>query len=135
MLSSNLMDKIKLLRKFRDQMVKFFDEIIEQFPTEGDFVIIRIFLKDKIPVEKIMLQFVSNVLPHKEQVKKRDEQFFLSNINLYSDVNKKFGEQKVNYFKKLWTKSNLDKEDKEIIWKWMDLFILLSEKYKNTYIN
>lgn len=135
MLSSNLMDKIKLLRKFRDQMVKFFDEIIEQFPTEGDFVIIRIFLKDKIPVEKIMLQFVSNVLPHKEQVKKRDERFFLSNINLYSDVNKKFGEQKVNYFKKLWTKSNLDKEDKEIIWKWMDLFILLSEKYKNTYIN
>jgi len=135
MLSSNLMDKIKLLRKFRDQMVKFFDEIIEQFPTEGDFVIIRIFLKDKIPVEKIMLQFVSNVLPHKEQVKKRDEQFFLSNINLYSDVNKKFGEQKVNYFKKLWTNSNLDKEDKEIIWKWMDLFILLSEKYKNTYIN
>lgn len=133
MLSSNLMEKTKLLKEFRDQMVKFFDEIIEQFPLEGDFVVIRIFLKDKIPIEKIMLQFVKNVLPFKQQVKNRDEKFFLNNINLYSEASRMYGKNKVNYFKKIWVSGNLDKEDKEIIWKWMDLFILLSERYNKKY--
>lgn len=131
---SNLEQKTKLLIEFRDQMVSFFDEIIEQFPKEGDFVIIRIFLKDRLPVEQIMKRFINNVLPCKQQIKKRDEKFFLNDINLYSDASKTYGSEKVNYFKKLWTTGSLDKEDKIIIWKWIDLFVLLSERYKNKFI-
>ena len=46
--NNNLMerDRLYLLNEFRDQLVNFLDEIIEQFPRECDFVLIRMFIKD-----------------------------------------------------------------------------------------
>ena len=55
--------RIKLLLQFRDQMIRFLDELIEQFPSESQFIIIRIFFKDKIPVEDIIGNFIKQVLP------------------------------------------------------------------------
>ena len=41
-----------------DELPKFLDEIIEQFPYEGDFVLIRMFIKDQIPVADILGRFI-----------------------------------------------------------------------------
>ena len=63
-------NKLILMQKFRDQLVTFLDEIIDQFPTECDFVLIRMFIKDQIPVHDILGRFIRDILPLKEHVEK-----------------------------------------------------------------
>ena len=46
--------KLKILNDFRNQLIDFLDEIIEHFPTESEFVIIRMFVKDQIPATDIL---------------------------------------------------------------------------------
>ena len=108
-------NKLILMKEFREQLVNFLDEIIEQFPMESDFVLIRMFIKDQIPVH----------------VKNRDESFFLDNQILYTGGN--INLEKIDHFKKLWKSDLLDKDDRDTIWKWMDCFIKISNNYYNKY--
>lgn len=128
-------NKLVLMKKFRDQLVTFLDEIIEQFPTESDFVLIRMFIKDQIPVHDILGRFIRDILPLKERVEKRDETFFLNNTLLYTGGN--ISSDKINHFQKLWKSDKLDVEDRETIWNWMECFIKISDCYfqKYGYIN
>jgi hypothetical protein len=128
-------NKLVLMKKFRDQLVTFLDEIIEQFPTESDFVLIRMFIKDQIPVHDILGRFIRDILPLKECVEKRDETFFLNNTLLYTGGN--ISSDKINHFQKLWKSDKLDVEDRETIWNWMECFIKISDCYfqKYGYIN
>ena len=116
---------IKLLGEFRNNLVSFLDELIEQFPSEGDLVAIRIFLADQVPIVDIMHLFITRVLPIKDMAKARDEKFFLENDVLFVNAST----SKVSYFKELWISSMLDNEDRLTIWRWFDLFISISEKY------
>lgn len=119
-----------ILQEFKNQLVSFFDELINQFPSEGDFVVIRLFISNQIPISVIMNNF--NYQLNKENklfktmIKNRDEQFFLEN-NLF---NLEVGNQnKLSYFKRLWRSGVLDDDDKEVMWKWIDSFVYLSDKY------
>ena len=118
--------KIQILIDFKTSLVNFFDELIEQFPEEGDLVVIRIFLNDQVPIVDVMNTVISKLLPLKELVKKRDESFFINNNVLFDKLDK----NKVNHFKKLWRSDKLDAEDRKVIWQWYDLFISLTEKYQ-----
>jgi len=120
------MSRIQILTDFKSSLVNFFDELIEQFPEEGDLVVIRIFLNDQVPIADVMATVVAKLLPLKDLVKKRDESFFINNNVLFDKLDK----NKVNHFKTLWKSSKLDQEDRDVIWKWYDLFISLSEKYQ-----
>jgi hypothetical protein len=120
------MSKIQILTDFKSSLVNFFDELIEQFPEEGDLVVIRIFLNDQVPIADVMATVVAKLLPLKDLVKKRDESFFINNNVLFDKLDK----NKVNHFKTMWKSSKLDQEDRDVIWKWYDLFISLSEKYQ-----
>jgi len=115
------------MQEFRHQLVVFLDELIEQFPHEGDFVLIRIFIKDQIPVADVIGRFIRDLLPLKEQVKQRDELFFLHNTILYTGTS--LAKDKINHFKDLWLSNQLDDNDRDIIWKWMDVFISISGRY------
>jgi hypothetical protein len=42
------MSEVLILQEFKNNLISFFDELIDLFPTEPDLVIIRIFLKDQI---------------------------------------------------------------------------------------
>lgn len=119
--------KIEILRTFKNELITFFDELIQQFPEEGDFVIVRIFMKDRIPVEEIMNYFIHKLLPLKPAVKKRDEVFFLENNDLFTY----FSPDKVNHFKRLWRSGKLDDDDKEVIFRWFESFIYLGEKFSS----
>ncbi len=59
-------------------------------------------------------------------ITERDEVFFLEH-DIFDTISK----QKSGHFKKLWSSGQLDKDDKQIMWKWLDTFVYLANKYEN----
>lgn len=117
-----------ILKKFKTNLINFLQDLIDQFPEEGDLIMIRIFIDNQIPIENVMTVFIQKLLPLKDIVAKRDANFFLGNqaMSLFD----RFDKTKVNYFKTLWQSSRLDDDDRNKIWKWYDLFIILAEAYQ-----
>lgn len=119
---------IEILSEFKNSLVSFFDELIDQFPEEGDLIMVRIFLKDQMPIETVMTVFINNLYKDdqklKKMVKERNESFFLEN-NVFDTL----GKDKILHFKKLWRSGRLDIDDKKVVWKWIDSFIFLGDKY------
>ena len=122
------MSELDLLIQLKTQLVGFLDELIESFPEEQDFVIFRIFVKDRLPIVDVMNYIVNNLCPLHSMVKSKDENFFLNHNILFEKFDNN-SSSKVNHFKKLWTSTSLDKKDKETIWKWFQTFIYLGNKY------
>ena len=122
------MSETLILQEFKNNLITFFDELIDQFPTEADLVIIRIFLKDQIPIGEVINIFNNTINKDgqrfKKMIKERNENFFLES-NIFDSISK----TKVVHFKKLWRSNSLDDDDKKIIWKWIDSFVYLGEKY------
>jgi len=123
--------KISLMYDFRTQLLNFLDELINQFPEESDFIIIRIFMKDQVPVYDVMGRFIRDLLPLKKQVDDRNERFFLDNTILY--VQNGLAENKVNHFQELWKSDKLDDNDRKMIWMWMDLLNNIAGQYYNKF--
>ena len=46
--------KTQILFEFKKQLTIFFDELIAQFPKEGDLIVIRLFLTNQIAIEDVM---------------------------------------------------------------------------------
>lgn len=124
------MSEIEILKQFKNALITFLDELIGQFPSEGDLVIFRIFLKDRVPIDTIINYFVLRVLPLKQLVIDRDEDFFLNKCELFESIEALDRKDKVTRFKKLWRSKCLDDDDKRVVWEWFDSFIFLSEKYQ-----
>lgn len=122
------MTTTEILSEFKRQLLNFFDELIGQFPREGDLVIARLFLANQIPIKKVMETFIHKINTNnnelREMVKIRNESFFLDH-SVFMEIDK----NKVNNFKRLWRSGQLDNEDKKVIWNWIDAFIYLSDKY------
>ena len=117
-------NSLKILNLFRKQLVDFFDELIIQFPEEKTLILIRILINDQLPIQDIMDIFIKTILPHKELIDKKDEQFLLSNA-LFTKLEK----TDPNLFKRIWTSKKLDNEERDIIWKWFNSFVVLSDRY------
>lgn len=115
------MSDLKSYSNLHSTLVSFFDELVDMFPKEGDFVALRIMIKDQIPVTQIVKHFKSTLLPEKELIQSRNKAFFDKNV-LFSYI----GEAQSQKFKRLFMA--LDSEDQENIWKWLDAFVLLTEK-------
>jgi hypothetical protein len=83
------MNSIEILEKFHKSLVSFFDALIDMFPNEKEFILIRILVKDQIPSTQIMgyFQLVASNNEIMDSIKKRDDQFFLQNV-LFSKINK-----------------------------------------------
>ena len=125
------MSEIEILKQFKNALISFLDELIVQFPLEGDLVIFRIFLKDRIMINEIMNYVVHKILPLKQLVQDRNEDFFLNHCSLFDEVGGNEKKNKVNRLKKLWRSESLDDDDKRVVWEWFDSFIYLAEKYQN----
>jgi hypothetical protein len=117
------LEQKKLLEKFQKSLVTFFDELVEMFPNEKDFILIRILVKDQIPSTQIMSYF-EMVMLNKEitsSIERRDDDFILSNV-LFSKISKS------DVFKNLW-QTRLDNDDKKMIWDWVDMFKSITTQY------
>jgi hypothetical protein len=121
--------EIELLIQLKTQLVNFFDELIETFPDESDFVIFRILIKDKVPILDIMNYIVKDLCPLYDMVKNKNEAFFLDNNILFSKFDEKKTE-KINRLKKLWLSGTLDKENKQVMWSWFNSIIYLGTKFQ-----
>ena len=128
------MSEIEILKQFKNTLTSFLDELISQFPSEADLVIFRIFLKDRIPIVNVMEYFVLKILPLKNMIKNRNEDFFLNHCSLMEDIQNKEKKEKISHFKKLWRSPSLDDDDKDIVWDWFDSFLYLTEKYQKCMI-
>lgn len=128
------MSEIHVLKEFKNNLISFFDELIDQFPDIGELVMIRIFLKDQViikdVIESVSYQINKNDQMIRKIIRDRNEEFFLQENNffdsLYVSSKKK---DKVLKFQTIWRSNRLDKEDKETIWKWIDSFVFLTDKY------
>jgi len=120
-------NKIELLRLFKDNLIKFFDAIIEQFPKETDFILIRVLISDQIPVQDIMKTFSFRITPYIDMIKNKDQRFFIESSNLFDGLSN----SKVSHFKNIWLSSSLTDDDREQLWKWFKLFANIVVKYNN----
>ncbi len=118
---------VDIANKFKNNLVKFIDELIEMFPEETQFVTFRLMVKDQIPIGMIMDHFVNNVLPVKDSIKKRDDRIFTESNVLAMGLDN----DDVNLFRRIWISSNLDKDDRAVIWKWLDAFVNMADQYRS----
>jgi hypothetical protein len=128
------MAELEIIKQFKNTLISFLDELINQFPEEGDLVIIRIFLKDQIPVKNVINYFLHKILPLKKMITERNEDFFLNHCNIFDTIESSEKKNKINHFKKLWRSPSLDESDKKVVWDWFDSFILLVEKYQTIHV-
>lgn len=130
------MSSVEILTQFKKNLVQFFDELIEQFPDESDFVRCRIFVKDQYHIQDLMNYFITDILSQKILIKGRDEKFFSEiNINKLDSLGEQnFEKNKACLLKKIWRGPTLSSQDREVIWKWIDTFVYLIEKYQKTLI-
>ena len=123
----SLFTKMEVLQEFKSQLIIFFDELIESFPMEGDLVVARLFIANQVPIVDLMNDFNHHINKNegrlRKMIKERREDFFLKET-LFTRH-----KESLDHFKKLWRSTNMDDEDKDIIWKWVDTFIFLGDKY------
>lgn len=112
-------------KKLVTLVCKFLDDIISAVPEETDLLLLRALIVS-ISSELLMKNFMVYVYPHREKIRNKDESFFLSNENIFNELEK----SKANHFKKIWEGHRLSAEDKEAIWKWFSAFILVCEQAK-----
>jgi len=121
-------------KQFKNALISFLDELIGQFPLEGDLVIFRIFLKDRIQISNVLNYCVLKILPLKQMIIDRNEDFFLNHCSLFESIDADNNKDKVTHFKRLWRSESLDDDDKKVIWVWFDSFMYLDEKYQKSLI-
>jgi hypothetical protein len=125
----------KFLSDFKTNLIACLDDLSDQLVADipglnvmsikGDLVVLRIFIKDQIDPKVIMNNFITNILPHREEIKKRNDQFFMNKKDLFTIVKK----ETFANFKKLWRSTLFDDEDREALWRWADVLVVLADRY------
>jgi len=82
--SDSSRNAIQILTSLKNDLLKFLDQLILLLPDEGDLIIIRYFIADKIPINDIMEYIVSKLLPLNDLVKNKNDNFFLQNNASYN---------------------------------------------------
>lgn len=121
-----------ILLQFQNSLTSFFDEMIELYPKEPDFIKIRIFIKDQIEIQEVMDIFTYNInrtTETTETIKKMIKERNEIDIMESPIISELFPKDKILYYKKFWNSHKVFSEDKKIIWKWLDSFVGISEKY------
>ena len=126
MTSNKILTKFDILKLFKENMVNFFDALIDRFNKESDFVLLRIYLDCEIPIEDSMNVFTNRILPYLDMIKNKDENFFLQCDELFEGIS----QNKVTYFKDFWLSGELTEDDKEQMWRWFRYFVNLANQYK-----
>jgi hypothetical protein len=128
------MSELQLLQTFKNQIINFLDELIQQFPNQAEFVIIRVFVKDQIPLADVLGRFIKECLDFHDQIKQKDEKFFLeSDIIVNALGGNQMGLDVMDKLRELWRSNSLDQEDRDMVWRWLDLFFNIAQKYKTKY--
>ena len=133
--------KFELQVKFKNNMLKFIDELIELCPDRGEFFMVKVFVRDNVPLQEIIERFADIVLPYTAQIKEKNQDFFLTTTALQDSMTcfeymreNDNGKMLIESTRKLWSEK-FDEDDKNACWKWLNLFVILAKKYKDNYMN
>jgi len=114
---------------FLQQTDNFINELCTIFPKHGDILLFRekYNLVKSMNSKLIIEYFVQYVYPHKKAIMEQDEAFFLEGggqDNLTDTSGLKFRDN----IKSLWI-AEMSDQNKEIIFKYFKVFVILCEKY------
>ncbi len=107
----------------------FINELNRLFPQNRDIVL----LKEKYNLAKdidsklIITYFVQYVYPHKDKIMKQDDTYFLEGGG-QEELTDTSGLRFRDNIKNLW-ENEMSNDNKEIIWKYFKIFVILCEKY------
>ena len=117
---------ISVLKNLEDELVEFFLQLHE-ISLIDDLVSYSVAVQ-VIPIQNTMDYMIKNILPLKSMVNDRNEEFFLKYDTLFAGFNEE-KQDTVKKFRKFWT--DLDQDNKKIIWTWFDAFIVIIQKYNS----
>jgi hypothetical protein len=114
---------------FLKQIDNFIDELCKIFPESKDILILseKYKMLKSINSKLIIDYIILYIYPHKNKINEKDESFFLDGGG-QDEIKDTSGLKFRDNIKTLWINEMSD-ENKEIIWKYFNLFILLCEKY------
>lgn len=119
--------KFDLLIKFKNVLLEFIDELVQQFPNDSDIIMCRIFIKDQIPTQTIMDKFIKYFIPHNDLIMNQDPLFFtVGTSDFCASLN-----LNTNIFEKIWYSGTLDDEDQQVIWHWITSLYKMVVKYNS----
>lgn len=120
-------DKIELFKTFKNEVIEFLESLIALFPNNNEMIRMRIMFHDQVPIEDMIISLMNTILPYKDMIINRDENFFLKNNDIFPQTDK----SKVIQFRELWNSDQLDDDDKEQLWNWFSLFLKRIENYRD----
>lgn len=112
--------------RFNKQVSNFLGALHKLLPSQKDISIFQTQLQTIQMMNKKLLlnSFIQYVYPFKDQIMNKDEQFFLKEGNLGVEQDHM---SHAIHLKDLW-KSKLSPENKEIVWKYFQVMVVLAEK-------
>jgi hypothetical protein len=114
---------------FIQQIDNFVNELCTIFSSSKEILMFREkynlvrYANSKLVVE----YFIMYILPHKKKIIEQEESFFLEGGG-QEEIKDNSGLKFRDSLKSLWI-SEISEENKEIIWKYFKIFIILCEKY------
>lgn len=112
----------KLAAKFKSVIVQFLNELINITERKyDDLILARVMIESHIPISVVIEEFIKHGLKYDSQVKRRDEQFFLTDQNIFDRISNLDAEatQKFNLFKKVW--NSIGAANKAVVWSYVDV--------------
>jgi hypothetical protein len=110
-----------LLQNIKKALIQFLDQLIQTFPHEGDLLAIKILVNDRVPIVDVMDYFINIMLPMEKLIKERNKEIILEN-KLFRQIDPN------NKINSLWLE--LQEDDRECIWMWVDTFLEYTNRYK-----
>jgi hypothetical protein len=117
--------KEQLERQLKTQVLNLVDDLIEICPDDYEIVLIKGFLDQMVDEEELMKSFIEHVIPWKNEIQNRDEDFFKNNEHVFGLL----PEAKVKHFKNLWVTNFFDNDDKRVIWDYFTVYIKLATQH------
>lgn len=117
------------LQQFNDTFLELVEDLIRVFPSDSEFRMYKLAIQGASIANPTIIQNVFHdrvVIVYGDKIIARDEAFFIEND--YNDMKEEFsqGEQIIRKLKDCW--KNLTVDQKNIMWKYIRLLVLLDRK-------
>lgn len=92
---------------------------------QGDLTLVEFFFNRKHP-EDIMHHCIQHILPRESKIRRRDQDFFITNRAIFSGI----PEDRIDHYVNFVANADIHPDDRELIWTYFDTIIELVRKYK-----
>lgn len=122
-MKNNLDLKKAIENDLYNNIIKFTDLLIDQFPNNEDIVAYKTLITKFFSPETLIQEFCKHVLPYKDDILSHNKNKLLEEL--------KKDETLFYQLTKIMNDPSFSEEDIDNTWKWMDKFIKLGLKYQS----